>query len=94
MTDYFQSAGADGKLYYDIGVRVQSFASRQQLAVTEEERMGAIVQEFDRVLITTLGVANKRLYQFRLQTNFKRFKKAEDSYGTMVKSFRCKEVEE
>lgn len=93
VADSHACAGPDGKLYYDIGVRVQSFASRQQLAVSEEERKDAIVQEFDRVLITTLGVANKRLYEFRLQTNFKRFRKTENVYGTMVKSFTCKEVE-
>jgi hypothetical protein len=84
--------GDDGKLYYDIGVRIQSYASRQQLAVSEEERQGAMVQEFDRVLMTTLGTANRRLYEFRLQTPYRNFNKSREIHRTMAESFRCKEL--
>jgi PsbP len=85
-------AGVDGRLYYDVGIRIQSYASRQQLAVTKEERSDAIVQEFDRVLVTTLGAANMRLYEFRLQAPYKRYKKSTDLYDSMLFSFRCNEV--
>lgn len=85
-------AGTDGKLYYDVGVRIQSYASRQQLAVYEEERTEAIVQEFDRVLVTTLGVANSRLYELRLQTAYKRYNKDPAPFGAITSSFKCKEV--
>lgn len=85
-------AGKDGNQYYDIGIRVQSFASRQQLAVSDTQRQDAIVQEFDRVLLTTLGVANERLYEFRVQTSYKRYSKNPSLYEVMADSFRCKEV--
>lgn len=49
--------------------RIQSYASRSQLAVSAAERNAAIELEWDRLLITTLGVANKRLYECRLQSD-------------------------
>ena len=85
-------AGKDGRLYYDIAVRIQSYASRQQLAVSDTERQDAIVQEFDRVLLTTLGTASLRLYEFRIQTPYKKYAKATSVYKTMADSFQCKEV--
>ena len=51
-----------------------------------------MVQEFDRVLLTTLGVANNRLYEFRMQTPYKKFTKNSSLYEMMAESFRCKEV--
>ena len=89
---YHMHAGADGKLYYDVGVRIQSYASRQQLAVTGEERADAVEQEFDRALLTTIGTANNRLYELRLQTPYKRYMKRSDVYDTMLELFRCNEV--
>lgn len=56
----------DGKEYYDFVIALRSYASRSQLAITQEERVQEL--EWDRRLITTLGVANKRLYELRLQT--------------------------
>lgn len=47
---------------------MKSFASRKQLAVTQAEIEGAMEMEWDRRLITVLGTANGRLYEFRLQT--------------------------
>jgi hypothetical protein len=55
-------------LYYDIAVRFTSRASRNQLAVTQEEVEEGMITEWDRRYVTVLGVANKRLYQLRLQT--------------------------
>jgi hypothetical protein len=81
--------GKNGQEYYDIAVRIRSYASRQQLAVSDSQRQEAIIQEFDRVLLTTLGVANMRLYEFRIQTPYKRLEKNSDTYTTMATSFQC-----
>jgi hypothetical protein len=54
--------------YYDIATRFTSRASRNQLAVTQDEIEDGVVTEWDRRYVTVLGVANKRLYQLRLQT--------------------------
>ncbi|PSC72476.1 domain-containing isoform A [Micractinium conductrix] len=62
-----ERTGADGQLYYDIATRVKSFASRNQLAVTQAEIEEGVVLEWDRVYLTVLGVAGRRLYEFRLQ---------------------------
>jgi hypothetical protein len=85
-------AGKDGKLFYDIAVRIRSYASRQQLAVTNKEVQDAIVQEFDRVLLTTLGAASMRLYELRIQVPYNRYERYSDVYTTMANSFQCKEV--
>lgn len=42
-------------------IRMTSFASRNPYVSTPAERMGSYGVEWDRVLCTTLGVANKRL---------------------------------
>ncbi len=47
---------------------MKSYASRAQLAVTQAEIDAAMELEWDRRLITVLGSANNRLYEFRLQT--------------------------
>ena len=47
--------------------QVKSFASRNQLAVTQAEIEEGVVLEWDRRYIAVLGVAGKRLYEFRLQ---------------------------
>lgn len=47
---------------------MKSYASRAQLAVTQAEIDAATELEWDRRLITVLGSANNRLYEFRLQT--------------------------
>lgn len=53
--------------------RLMSYASRDQLDVT-----GRAPQflEWDRNYVTVLGVANKRLYEFRLQSSHKAFEAA------------------
>lgn len=47
---------------------MKSYASRAQLSVTQAEIDAATELEWDRRLITVLGSANNRLYEFRLQT--------------------------
>ncbi|GMH40666.1 hypothetical protein BSKO_08570 [Bryopsis sp. KO-2023] len=89
-----ERTGSDGKLYYDVQVRIRSYASRSQLAVSAAERDAAIELEWDRKLTTVLGVANKRLYEFRLQSDALR---SDDQSAAAimpsVESFRCQEVE-
>eukprot|EP00890_Picochlorum_soloecismus_P004635 jgi/Picsp_1/5172/NSC_02535-R1_lumenal -like protein len=84
---------SDGKVYYDIQTRVKSYASRNQLAVTQGEIDDAIVQEFDRRYLTVLGAAGNRLYEFRLQTDEETFKKDPDRLLKIAQSFKCKEVD-
>ena len=49
-------------------LEARSYASRNQLAVSQKQIDAAFELEWDRHYITVLGVANKRLYEFRLQT--------------------------
>ena len=58
-------------------VRVKSFASRNQLAVYQTNVNTAVELEWDRRYITVLGVANRRLYEFRLQTANSQYEKAQ-----------------
>lgn len=50
-----------------VQMRAQSFASRSPLAQTQAEIDSTFVMEWDRRLLFTLGVANRRLYELRLQ---------------------------
>lgn len=85
--------GADGKLYYDLDIRMTSYASRNPYVATQAEVMSQYGVEWDRRLLTTLGVANNRLYQLRLQTANETFEQAETQLQTISQSFKCKEVE-
>ena len=49
-------------------LEAQSYGSRNQLAVSQKQIDAAMELEWDRRYITVLGVANRRLYEFRLQT--------------------------
>lgn len=80
----------DGRIYYDIQTRARSYASRNQLAVTQDEISGAIELEWDRRYLTVLGVANGRLYQFRLQSPTATFEKDSQRLFDIAYSFRCK----
>jgi len=50
---------------YDFAFRLKSFATKNQYGLTEADRPQAL--EWDRVLSSTLVVANKRLYELRTQ---------------------------
>ena len=50
-------------------LEAKSYASRNQLAVSQKQIDAAMELEWERRYITVLGVANKRLYEFRLQTS-------------------------
>jgi hypothetical protein len=56
-----------------VQVRARSFASRNQLAVTQREVDDATELEWDRRFLTVLGVANRRLYELRLQSSNESF---------------------
>ncbi len=57
-------------------VRVRSYASRNQLAAYPGDRQASQELEWERRYLTVLGAANKRLYQFRLQTADNTFENA------------------
>jgi hypothetical protein len=50
--------------------------------------------EWDRRLLTTLGVANKRLYELRLQTDSRTYAREAPALDAIRASFRVVEVEE
>ena len=54
-------------------LQAKSYGSRNQLAVSQRQINAGMELEWERHYITVLGVANRRLYEFRLQT-------AEDTY--------------
>ncbi|KAK9814940.1 hypothetical protein WJX73_002551 [Symbiochloris irregularis] len=85
--------GPDGREYYDVQLRVKSFASRNQLAVYQRKLDSGLQLEWDRRYITTLGVANNQLYQLRLQTATKQYDKSEGMLLDIAHSFQCTEVE-
>lgn len=80
--------GSDGREYLDVEVNVQSFAVTQQYGVTEEER-GPQQREWDRRLLTTLGVANGRLYSLRLQASEENLPAQREQFRTIQDSFSC-----
>lgn len=84
--------GTDGQQYLDIQTRVKSYASRNQLAVTQTEIDEGIMLEWDRRYLTVLGVANKRLYSMRLQTSNKVYEANPERLLQVTTSFQCKEV--
>lgn len=73
-------------------MRVKSYASRNQLAVTQAEVQAGVELEWDRRFLTVLGVAGKRLYELRLQTAEATYAKDSSSLERIVESFRCYEV--
>jgi hypothetical protein len=83
--------GADGKEYLDVEINVQSFAVEQQYGVTAAER-GPPVREWDRRLLTTLGVANGRLYSLRLQCNEDSLGGVRDQFRLIQDSFRAVDI--
>lgn len=85
--------GSDGNQYYDVQVRLASYGSRNPYVATQEEVMKDYGLEWDRQLITTLGVANQRLYELRLQTSSDTFDQDKNMLSTIQKSFSCREVE-
>lgn len=87
-----QRTGPNGREYYDVQVRVKSYASRNQLAVTQAEVDAGVELEWDRRFVTVLGVASKRLYELRIQTAESTYAKDSASLMRIIDSFQCYEV--
>lgn len=83
----------DGKKYYEIAIRMRSYASRNPYTASNAEVMSAYGLEWDRTLVTVLGAANQRLYELRLQTPTKLYEGRKSALGAIMGSFRCREVE-
>jgi hypothetical protein len=79
--------GADGRDYLDVEINVKSYAAQQQYGVTAEAR-GPQALEWDRRLLTTLGVGNGRLYSLRLQANEERLEDVRPAFRAIMDSFR------
>lgn len=73
-------------------MNVRSYASRNQLAVTQQEVDQGLELEWERRLITVLGVANSRLYEFRLQTSSSTWQNSSDYLLSIAQSFQCKGI--
>ena len=73
--------GVDGEptTFYDVKLRISSYATKNQYGLTEADRPQTL--EWDRVLVSSLGTANGRLYELRMQTA------AEDYFGESEKTF-------
>lgn len=88
IVSFKERTNKSGDLFYDIELNITSFADTNQFGITPEERVE--VKEFDRHLFTTLGTANGRLYQLRVQSAEKRANSPEvrAAIETMYASFK------
>ncbi|GAX74403.1 hypothetical protein CEUSTIGMA_g1851.t1 [Chlamydomonas eustigma] len=85
--------GSDGQQYVDLAIRMTSFSSKNPYRATQAEVMTSYGVEWDRVLCTTLGVANKRLYELRFQTAFDTFETSRALAQTIASTFVVREVD-
>ncbi|GBF88298.1 hypothetical protein Rsub_01010 [Raphidocelis subcapitata] len=81
----------DGRTYYDLAIRMASYASRNPYVATQAEVMTQYGLEWDRRLTTTLGVANNRLYELRFQSA--NSDAAAPVVAAVQQSFRVREVD-
>ncbi|MEW5316959.1 MAG: hypothetical protein WDW38_008296 [Sanguina aurantia] len=88
-----QRTGADGKLYYDIDIRMASFASRNPYTSVPAEVQAEYGVEWDRRYVTVLGVANQRLYEMRLQTSSRKYETSLPVLRGIMDSFAVREVD-
>ena len=86
--------GLDGaeQIFYDVRLRIASYATKNQYGLTEADRPQTL--EWDRVLASSLGVANKRLYELRVQTAAEDAADAEPSFEIVRRSFKPFEVDQ
>ena len=73
-------------------VRAASYASRNQLAVSQAEIDAGMEVEWERRYLSVLGVANRRLYELRIQTSEATWTADPDRLAAIADSFRCREV--
>eukprot|EP00798_Chlamydomonas_sp_ICE-L_P010836 gene10836-16923_t len=88
-----QRTGQDGQLYYDIQLQITSYASRNPYESNYGQVMKDYGVEFDRVFQTTLGTANQRLYELRLQTAKDTFEASQPLLSQISETFCVREVE-
>eukprot|EP00197_Chlamydomonas_leiostraca_P014695 CAMPEP_0202867810 /NCGR_PEP_ID=MMETSP1391-20130828/9638_1 /ASSEMBLY_ACC=CAM_ASM_000867 /TAXON_ID=1034604 /ORGANISM="Chlamydomonas leiostraca, Strain SAG 11-49" /LENGTH=283 /DNA_ID=CAMNT_0049547881 /DNA_START=171 /DNA_END=1024 /DNA_ORIENTATION=+ len=88
-----QREGPGGRVYYDVAIRITSYASRNPYVATQSEVMRDYGLEWDRILLTTLSVANKRLYELRLQTAKDTYDTSKANLDAIRNSFVVNEVE-
>ena len=90
-----EGVGVDGEpmLFYDVAFRVSSYATKNQYGLTEADRPQVL--EWDRVLRSTLGVSNKRLYELRTQTSVEGDEEGAERVAKIVRdSFKPFEVDQ
>jgi hypothetical protein len=75
-------------------VRMASYASRSPYVATQGEVMRDYGLEWDRRFLTTLGTANKRLYELRMQTGSNTYEQDKPVLDLIRNSFRVVEVED
>lgn len=94
ITSATERTADDGRIYYDIRLRARSFASRNQLAVSQREIDAGTELEWDRQYLTVLGTANGRLYSMRLQAPISAVEgPGAETLQKVADSFRCTTVE-
>lgn len=70
-----------------------SYASRNPYVATQGEVLSSYGLEWDRRLLTTLGVANQRLYELRQQTGSATYEADRPALDLIRDSFKVVEVE-
>uniref|UniRef100_A0A1D2A4H4 PsbP C-terminal domain-containing protein n=3 Tax=Auxenochlorella protothecoides TaxID=3075 RepID=A0A1D2A4H4_AUXPR len=94
ITSATERTADDGRIYYDIRLRARSYASRNQLAVSQREIDAGTELEWDRQYLTVLGTANGRLYSMRLQAPMSAVEgPGGETLQKVADSFRCTTVE-
>tara|TARA_B100001540_G_scaffold39783_1_gene35319 strand:- start:2683 stop:3648 length:966 start_codon:yes stop_codon:yes gene_type:complete len=76
----------DGKVVYDLEMRISSYSARNQYGLTAEDRPQTL--EWDRTLRSALGTENGKLYELRMQSPTESYQRNEGKFDAMVKSFR------
>ena len=82
----------DEMIFYDVQFRIASYATKNQYGLTEADRPQVL--EWDRVLCSTLAVANRRLYELRTQCAFEDFERSTDVRRVVRESFKPFEVDQ
>lgn len=86
--------GVDGEpmIFYDVAFRISSYATKNQYGLTEADRPQVL--EWDRVLTSTLGVSNRRLYELRMQTSADSLEASRERARVVRDSFKPFEVDQ
>ena len=76
---------SSGRPWYDILINIDSYAARNQYGISTAERPQS--KEWDRYFLTTIGIANQRLYELRLQSSVDDFMSDRDQLLGILQSF-------